>query len=121
MPLTFQQRPTACDFRWRRESDFREVTRAVPYDAIDAAPYLVPSTLVPNAAINARIIDMFSYDFSAGRRKAFRYYGFNPCLICLVTHPEVDSITEMSRSKAKLSARIDSGLVEVKSKVRRYT
>jgi len=61
MPLTFQQRPTASDFRWRRESDFREVTRAVPYDAIDAAPYLVPSTLAPNAAINARIIDIIKH------------------------------------------------------------
>jgi len=58
MPFTFQQRRTASDLRWRRESDFRDVPRAVPYDAIDATPYLVPSTLAPNAAINARIIDI---------------------------------------------------------------
>jgi len=35
-----------------------------------------------------------------------------------VTACEAGIIVDMSRSKAKLSARIDSGLVEVKSKVR---
>ena len=55
-------------------------------------------------------------DKKSNQSHSFHIYSSRGCLI---TDSEVAAIVEMSRSKAKLSARIDSGLVEVKSKVSR--